>query len=325
MKVINEHIKKGEFLPVYLIYGEEKYLVRQFRDKLKKAMLGDGDVMNLSEFEGKEVNVKEIIDLAETMPFFAERRVIVIENSGLFKSSQEAMAGYIKEISPTTSFIFVETEVDKRNKLYKNVKECGYVSEMEFQSEKVLFRWISDQLSVYGKTIEQQALEMLLTKSGTQMELLTMEIEKLVSFVGDRSHIVTSDVEDISTVVVTNKIFDMVEAIAYKKQTKALDMYYDLLTLKEAPMRILFLVSRHFNILMQIMDMTNKRVDMSTMAKTVSLPSFVINKYREQCKKFSKEQLLKAIKDCVEVEERVKTGAMDDKMGVELIIIKYSN
>ena len=87
MKMIENDINNNELKQTYLLYGEERYLIRQYKDKLKKAIMGDGDSMNLSEFEGKDIEQKEIIDIAETMPFFAERRLIVVENSGFFKSA----------------------------------------------------------------------------------------------------------------------------------------------------------------------------------------------------------------------------------------------
>ena len=80
MKSIDNDIKLGQLKKVYLLYGQERYLIRQYRDKLKKAMVDPEDTMNCSCFEGDDVNIKEIIDLAETMPFFAERRLILMED-----------------------------------------------------------------------------------------------------------------------------------------------------------------------------------------------------------------------------------------------------
>ena len=77
-------LKRGKFKNVYLLYGPEVYLRKQYRDKLKTALIGDDDTMNYNYFEGKGLDVKSIISLAETMPFFAERRLIIIENSGFF-------------------------------------------------------------------------------------------------------------------------------------------------------------------------------------------------------------------------------------------------
>ena len=88
MKTIDNDIKAGEFKKVYLLYGEERYLIRQYRDKLIKAMVKENDTMNFSSFEGDGISQKEIIDLAETLPFFADRRVILIEDAGIFKKNR---------------------------------------------------------------------------------------------------------------------------------------------------------------------------------------------------------------------------------------------
>ena len=97
MKTLNEDIKTGNFKPVYLLYGEEAYLKKQYRDRITKAIFPDGDTVNYAYYEGKGINPGELIDLAETMPFFADRRLIVIENSGFFKNASPELADYIKQ------------------------------------------------------------------------------------------------------------------------------------------------------------------------------------------------------------------------------------
>ena len=97
MKQINEDIKKQNFKQVYLLYGEERYLRRQYRNRLQAALCGDGDSMNTHFYEGKDIPVGEIIDLAETLPFLAERRVIFLTDSGLFKSGGEKIFSKIIE------------------------------------------------------------------------------------------------------------------------------------------------------------------------------------------------------------------------------------
>ena len=125
MKTIDNDIKTGQLKQVYLLYGEEQYLIRQYRDKLKKAMVAEDDTMNFSSFEGNDINQKEIIDLAETLPFFADRRMILIEDSGLFKKSAEELADYMASVPETTCFVFVEKEIDKKTKMYKAVNKIG--------------------------------------------------------------------------------------------------------------------------------------------------------------------------------------------------------
>ena len=86
MKRIAQDIKEGRFSKIYLLYGEESYLRRQYRDNLRNALIPSDDTMNISMFSGKDINVNEVADLTGTMPFFAERRVIIIENSGWLKN-----------------------------------------------------------------------------------------------------------------------------------------------------------------------------------------------------------------------------------------------
>ena len=81
MKKLNEDFKSGKFEQVYLLYGEEGYLKKQYKKRFIKAMIPEGDTMNYAHYEGKNIPVKEVIDLAETMPFFAEKRLIVFENT----------------------------------------------------------------------------------------------------------------------------------------------------------------------------------------------------------------------------------------------------
>ncbi len=324
MKNIDEDIKRGQFAQVYLLYGEEAYLKKQYKDKLKHAMVPEGDTMNFSAFEGKSINPKEIIDLAETLPFFADRRVILIENSGFFKNACEELAEYLPQVAPATHFIFVEEEVDKRSKMYKAAKASGRIVEFLPQNEELLTRWILGRLKREGKNITGSVMQLFLTKTGTDMGNIDRELEKLLCYTLDRDVITAEDVEAVVTEQTTNKIFEMVNAVAEHNQRRALDLYYDLLTLKEPPMRIMFLISRQFQILFHVRDMAAKGLDQQTMAKKAGIPPFAVRKNVSQARGFTMEQLKQALRDGAELEESVKTGRMDDRMAVELFLMKYS-
>ena len=324
MKTIDEDIKNGQFKTVYLLYGEEAYLKKQYKDKLVKALVAEGDNMNFSAYEGKNINPKEIIDLAETLPFFADRRVILIENSGFCKNACDDLAEYMAESAESTCFIFVEEEVDKRSKLYRAITKAGKAVEFGEQNEELLVRWIVGRLKRENKNITRDVLQLFMNKTGSDMGNIDRELEKLICYTMGRNVVTAEDVEAVTTEQITNKIFDMVNAIADHEQGKALDLYYDLLTLKEPPMRILFLISRQFQILLNIKDMSGKGFDQGTIASKVGIPPFAVRRNQAQAKGFTMEQLKAAIVDGVELEEAVKTGRMDDQMAVELFIVKYS-
>ncbi len=324
MKTIDEDIRNGQFQSVYLLCGEEAYLKKQYKDKLKRAMADPDDSMNFSAYEGKGINPKEVIDLAETLPFFADRRVILIENSGFFKNSCEELAEYMPQIPETTHFIFVEDEIDKRSKLYKAVKNAGKIVEFTSQTEELLTRWVLTRIKKEGKNITGSVMQLFLNKVGNDMGNIDRELEKLLCYCMEKEVIEAADVEAVTTEQTTNKIFDMVNAIAEHNQRKALDLYYDLLTLKEPPMRIMYLISRQFQILLNIKDMSGKGFDNAAMAKNAGIPPFAVRRNLSQAKGFTMQQLKQAIRDGVDYEEAVKTGRMNDQMAVELFLMKYS-
>lgn len=324
MQRLNEDIKTGQLKNLYLLYGEEAYLRRQYRDRLKAAIIGD-DTMNYHYFEGKNISVGEIVDLAETMPFFADRRLIVLENTGLFKSSGEQLAEYLTGQAESTCFLFVETEVDKRSKLFKTVQSKGTVTEFGMQDETTLKRWVMGMMKKEGKQISAAGLEYFLEKTGTDMENIRKEAEKLFCYCMDKDSIEKEDIEEICIKQLSSHIFDMVSAIADKKQKQALELYYELLALKEPPMRILFLIARQFNMLLQVKELHRKGFQSKAIGEKVGLPGFIAGKYVTQSGRFSQEELRQAVEACVEAEEAIKTGKLNDNMSVELLIIKYSS
>ena len=324
MKMLAEDIKNGSFKTSYLLYGEEAYLRNQYKNKLKNALVNPDDTMNFSRFEGKSIDPAEIISLADTLPFFAERRLILIEDSGFFKNKCDELADYLPSLPETTCLLFAEAEVDKRNRLYKAVQKYGRVTEFQSQDERTLMRWILGTLKKENKKITEDTLRHFLERTGSDMENIHMELEKLLSYTEGRDVITSEDVEEICTMQTTGQIFEMIRAIAEKKQRLALDLYYDLLALKEPPMRILFLIARQFNQLLLVKSLAAKGMDRSSIASKAQVAPFIAGRLTTQARSFTLEQLKNAVKVCVDAEEAVKTGRMTDILSVELLIVKYS-
>ena len=311
MQTINEDIKNGTFRRVYLLYGDEDYLKLQYKNKLLRALVTEGDTMNFSRFEGKEAQVPALIDLAETMPFFAEHRVILVEDSGFFKNAAPQLAEYLPDMPETTCMIFIEKEVDKRSKTYKSLKDIGRMVEFKTPDEKMLTRWVLTVLQKNGKKLTQPTMQLFLEKAGNSMGNIDRELEKLICYVGDREIIQMDDVEEICTGQTENRIFDMIHMMAEKRQKEALELYYDLLALKEPPMRILFLLVRQFNILLQVKTMVAAGMEQNQIADRAGLRSFTIRRYRSEAGHFSVQKLKEALRAAVYAKPRAHCFGTD--------------
>lgn len=325
MKNLNEDLKTGQLKQVYLLYGTEAYLRKQYKNRLKAAILPEGDTMNVSYFEGKHQDIRQLIDLAETLPFFAERRLIILENTGLFQSAGAELADYIKTMPEYLYLIFVEEDVDKRSKLYKAVKARGYAAELSAQDAAVLKRWVRGLLGREKKQMSDADIVYLISKTGTDMENLLQEIEKLVCYCMDKTEIRREDIDAVCITQTVNHIFDMVSAVAEKNQKRALTLYYDLLALKEPPMRILFLMARQYRLLFQVKALADQGYAKKEIASKAGLHPFVAGKYMEQSRRFRMKELREAMEESADLEQRVKTGMMTDQLAVELFLVQQSS
>ncbi len=323
MKKINEDIKNNTYKTVYLLYGEEEYLKKQYKNKFIEAICA-GDTMNYSYYEGKGIDIKELMSTADTLPFFAERRLIVVENSGFFKSSNEELAEYLSGENESTSIVFVESDVDKRNKLFKTVSAKGYVCELGVQNQSTLESWIGAMVTKNGKSISKPAVLKLLEAVGNDMVNISTELEKLISYVGEREKIEAEDIDKICSVSVSAKVFDMVDALSAHNRERAVEIYKDLISLKEPPMRILFMIMRQFNIMLMVSELKNAGHDYKEIATKAGIQPFVVTKVIKQLNNFSVTTLKVAMEDGLKLEEDFKNGRIAENVAVEMLLIKYS-
>ncbi|MBQ9765863.1 MAG: DNA polymerase III subunit delta [Lachnospiraceae bacterium] len=327
MQNLKNALKTGEWKRVYLFFGEESYLKRTYKNQVKKAIIGEEDSMNYNYFEGKEAsNEKEIMAIADTMPFFADRRLIIVENSGFFKSAvSDEFCDYIKAMPDTVVLLFVENEVDKRSKLYKAVTSAGSAIEMGRQPDNMLIDWMIKKLAHEGKNITRRDMDILLERTGNDMDNINNELDKLIAYTYGRDVITSEDIDAVCTDQINGRIFDMIDAISEKKQKRALELYGDLLQLKEPPLRILFMVARQFGKLVQAKEYIDKGFAKAQIADKLKVQAFVAGKYMTQAGKFTKRALEEALSECADTEEGIKTGSLSDKLGVELLIVKCSS
>ena len=301
VKNLQEDIKTGKFKNAYLLFGEEAYLKIQYKEKLIHALNPDDDTMNFTKYEGKGIEVREMIDLCETMPFFADHRVVLVENSGFFKNKCDELADYMKTLP-----------------------DYGRIVEFAKQDEKTLMRWAAGILAREGRKITTRDMELFLTKTGTDMGNIRMELEKLITYTMGQDIVTREDIEEICTTRTENKIFDMVRAVTERNQRRALDLYNDLLTLREPPMRILFLLSKQFRQMCLAKKMAGEGASQNEIATRLGVPSFVARNILACARAYSVEELEQAEEDFVDAEEAVKTGRLQDVLSVELLIVKYS-
>lgn len=324
MNVIDTDIKSGSLKRMYLIHGEELYMVREYTARLKAAALGAAsEMMNLNVFEGK-ADADSIINASETLPFMSDYRVVLVKDSKLFdagrKDDTEKLKEYAERVSDTTVICFVEDKVDKRNSLYKAVKKYGACVELNFLKDNELVDWVCKKS---GKRINASVAMHLIGNAGTSMENLESEIDKLVSY-SKNGEITTALVDELCTKSPETNIFEMVEAIGKKQPAKALEIYNNMLRMKQSPVYVLKMTARQFKLILECKYLQSKGDNAAAIAEKLSLRSFIVNGCLQQARNFKMSTLVSALQDCAKCDTDFKSGKISDKLGVEVIILKYS-
>ncbi len=296
------------------------------RKKLLEALSSPGDSLNCSFFSGSGLDIPGIIDLAETLPFMADKRLIAISDSGIFKSGSkaEALADYLKKPSADTVFVFDEAEVDKRGRMFRAVSKNGYAVEFKKLQEEKLLGWMASVFARRGRRIRTGTARLLIDRVGTDMYTLKNEMEKLCSYTEGKKTVDEEDIEAIGTVSPGDVLFQMIDAMAEGRKSQTMKLYYQLVENRESPIKILVMIERHFNILSGCADLSDRRADKGTIASRMGIHPYFVKKYVDMSKKFRTGQLRKIISECLSTEHDIKSGRISDRLGVELMIVKCS-
>lgn len=329
---------------VYLFYGEENYKKRLYRDSLRKAVTGGND-MNYSYFEGNSINFAEVYDSVVTLPFFADKRLVVVENSGKLKGkgktqaaedAEEAEEGkddntdalllkILEDLPPTTCLAFFEESVAKNKKVFKQIQKKGSVVECAGDTDVDVITWLNKGLAQAGKQANRAALQLLVDRVGTDYDKLRREYEKIISYVGDNREITTDDILAISSEDVESKIFDMLGAMGRKDVRRVLAKYNDLLVNREHPLYILAMLRIQFRTLLQTAELRNKGYTTQDVARILKKRDFVIRNAENYLRGGFKMKDVRDILDEIsETDRLIKSGDLNEQVGVEMLLVKFS-
>ena len=300
-------------------------MLGRWRKALVQAVLAeDSRDMNMEVFEGK-TPAQNIIEAAETLPFMAEHRLVIVKDSGLFAAgrSEDAavLADFVKDIPETAILIFVEADVDKRGRLYKRIadKSLGLVCEAKSPKEAELADWMVKYALRLGKKMSRSTAMGLIRMVQADMQTLCNEIEKLAAYKGEAAEINMQDVEALCVKSLEAKIFDLMKAIGSRDAKRASGLYGNLVALRESPLMVLAMVARQFRFCLQCASLNMSQKDM---AAKLGLHPFAVREFLEAAGNFSQEAMIACLEECLETDFAIKSGRIGDVIGVEVLIAK---
>lgn len=326
---INTLIKENKVPNLVLLCGSENYLKRQFKSKLIEHLLPGKDSMNLTFFVNKsgkkeesEGFEREIISVADTTPFFSDKRVIVCENTGFFKNKSEYISDYLNHVPESTYIIFVENDFNKNLKTSKTVFNNGFIEEYNKPDLSDLRAWVNGKVKARGKTIERDALHSFIKRTDISMDNMEMELNKLLSYCENNPVISDSDVEDICLTSLEEEVFAISNAISERNREKALKAYSDLYALKTDPRQILSLLNKNFREMLNFSIAFSGNMSASEIASVYKMKLYAVEMRLKASNRFSRKSLKKIVLQSQDLMQKMNTGLVNDRTGVEMFILQ---
>lgn len=320
---------------LYLLYGQETFLLEDFLKKIKKSF--DKLVEGINFIKIDETNVNQLISNIETPCFGFEKKLIIVKDSGLLKkegkkknsyltSLIESVSDYIKEnidnFKIDTVIVFIESEADK-NKLYKTIDEYGKVINFEPEKMPNLVKRIKSISNAYKVEISDYDAQYLVECCGTNLQDIINELRKLIEYAGSNGKINKQDIDELTTKQIDSVIFDLTDNLGKKDIKKAMEVFYNLIYQKEPVQKILITIYNHFKKLYLVKYAIKYNENIAEALKLKPNQTFLVNKYRTQSNYFNELELRKVLQEFADLDYNYKIGLIDLNVGIEAILCRY--
>ena len=277
--------------------------------------------MCLGVFHADETKPGDIVLEAQTLPFLAERRVIIIRNgahydtmSGDKNSALSPMIHYLNDPPETTLLVIIASKIDRRKKLYKGCQKAGAVVECPQLDDRALTAWIRQEIGAREKQIDGGAVNELIRRAGGRLGDVNNAVNLVATYVGDAPRVTEDDVVAACADVAEETVWALTDAIAASNPDKALSTLFQLQDLGKRPDEILGLIN-------WLLDSAYRALP-ETDAKLAS--RFVGEKVMPLARKLGLEKLKRAFALCTETHLMIRSTGTDEMLALELLVIKLS-
>jgi DNA polymerase-3 subunit delta len=323
----------------YIFHGPEEFLRAEALIELR-AQAGDGTGMNTTLLDGRKVTLPELINAANALPFLGEQRLTIVDGlltrlasakgKGAGKANKEFVEGlvmFLPTLAPSSLLVFSEEgSLDDDHPVLRAAqahKDNVTVRLFARLGEMDLRKWLTERAKRKGGSLSPDAIEALVATGEPDLRLLDQELEKLVTYAGNRA-ITRADVQLLVHATRTVDVFAMVDALGQRNGRKAIEQFHALVDEGEPAPRLLFMITRQFRLLLQAKDLTEQRATMPDMMKALAAPRFVVDKMIAQARQFTLPQLEHIYWRLLETDQSIKTGQLDAVLAVDMLIAEVA-
>lgn len=320
------NLQIGKVPELLFLYGKEPFLVQRAVRLVRKAVLEtEKDDFNDNQFYGKDASAVAIIDSARTLPVFAAKRLVTVKDAHLLSAPElEGLLPYLKNPVPETCLLFIADKIDSRRKFYQQFKKIGCMVEFKPLAERELPGHVRMFLNDRDYRISADALGLFCGMVGGSLHEVHGELEKLLTYLGDRTLVDVADVQAVVSKGRAENIFEIGNAVGRGEVARALSLAKQLTDAGEAPLKILSLLVRHFRQLWKVRELQVQNHNPRDIAGAAGVPFFVVQPMIAQGKRFSRNDFYRIYELFLETDLAMKSSGADAEALLESLLLRLS-
>ena len=324
---------------LYILLGEDDFSLYQSLEEIKKS-LGDQELLasNTTTLEGQQVTLSQLRTVGETLPFLAERRLVIVK--GLLerfdpkskprrkklpslpnqKNEHKLIADHINKMPDSTILVLVDSGVSTRNLLFRELSNKAEVRSFPLLRGAKLRQWIQSRVKEEDSLISPQAVELLARLVGSNLWIMANEINKLTLFTSGH-RIEEEDVRSITSYAQQANVFAMVDAILELKANLAEQTLQQLLQRGAAPAYLLVMLSRQVQMIVRVKELRSQGKSKVEIQNKLGLTSeFVLNKTLELAARYTLTRLKEVYHQLLETDLSIKTGKYEGELALNILV-----
>jgi len=324
MHNIKNDIKIGIYSNIYIFSGEEDFLIDFYtKEIISKVTDPDTKEFNLLKIYNNLPQDSEIDSFVNSYPFMSEKKVLIIEDTKIFKKTPDSVKTFFSELVSNIPeymiIIFAEKEIDKRNALYKQISKIYPVCEFEFQSIQALSTWITKFFNSNGKEIARDDASYICEIAGPSMLCLKAEAEKLISFTEGET-ITREIIVSLVTRNIENRVFAMIDDIVSSDNINAMKKLSDLKALNEEPIKIISIIFNKFAAFHKLLTLKNKSI--REICSICGMYEKHAKNNLAQAQVLGAKKIANVMLKCRDMDFAIKNGTIDKWVAVELVLFE---
>ena len=350
VETIDNIFTLGKLPNIMLIFGQEEYLIEEaFKQVLAKLRMENSINFDFDILDGEETGVNSLVDLCNSLPMISQHRVVAVKNfEKMFTARQSkkedkyrSLTKYLANPSPTT-FLLLASEAEISGgigNLYKSDRKKAFqkISNLKYPYDIILNKyewielpkvydskypnWVEGRLSRHGKSIDSEALALLIANSRQTLRDLSNEIEKLLAFVQDKEKI---EIDDISFLVGNTRqynVFELQKAVGQRLLAKSLSIMENMMDTDRQEMLVITMLTRYFILLAKLHEESKKGMNRYELAAKVGVSPFFLSEYLDALSHYQPDAINKALLALCQADLDIKTTTTPSKLILQRTLI----